>query len=1113
MYFFKRRSLLSVLLCFSPFVLSVAVLAQTPPTDLNLDTGMKPYETFDRAQENVNIAAGNLNVEIPLIHLPGRNGHDFTLSLAYNSQNWTPVASPGNGYSQNGSVPITTSSYIAWEYAQPGTNGESLGTTGWQLNIPVLYATGVTTPPACASWNNGCYGQSSATQSSQYTNFFVVMGDGTKYQFPYASFLNWLTTYTYPAPDNPDLEYIFTQPEPSEDFLIDYDLNGKYAGSFGQGVMLDLTNAANGTGTAVVRFRDGSQIQFNIDPGGFTQPVIDGSNVSPATANPSVWAPASALVDPNGNVIDGFPATPTGSTGAGIVPVGSPNLSQCKGQTGAQYQYMNSNGQPQTVTLCLSPQFPNVPPTWQTPAAGQEGVVSVSSGQIINMLSSVFLPDGLTYTFQYNQYGELTEITYPSGGYTRYKYAAIPNANYYEWTAAMTGGADRRVVVEKDTCPGQSTASLQSGYYGTSTPPNTCSVPEETTTYNNWAVVDPMGNETDYMFGGATCGVAPSATNTSGFLNFGYGVPTMELSRQVYQGPASSGKLLRAVFSNYYSGCQPDMKTSEMTVLPNGSWSETTWSYDTAPNIYYTPAITDHDGSVQSLASGETNNILVKSEYGFGPGPAPAPPSSTGNPVAPNLPLLRQTVNSYMATNPVNAVDYQQVPVYILNRLQQQTVYNGSGAQVAQTTYTYDSYTSGLAPTGAVQHGTPLNSYGVGYTTRGNVTQVSKWAGSGTPPVTASYQYDDAGNVLTKTDALGYSTRYSFADVWANSTCKPSGGPSAAFPTSITNAAGQTTSYTWNSCSGTMASITDPNKQTISFAYDSMDRRIRANYPDGGWTSLQYSDDSSTTLPIEITETKAINSGTNEVSTILLDGLSRVSQTQTVDPDNGSGFDTVLTTYDLAGNVYCVTNPFSSTSDATYGQTCYQYDALHRKVIQTQQDGSTLQWCYDGVKVNSQQSSSLCAQNLGTQWGDWVDSMDENSNHWQRTSDALGRLVEVMEPNGAPSSSGGSQTPTLETDYSYNALDDLIGVYQRGNGAADTPRMRSFTYDGLSRLLCASNPENSFASCPAAYSQYVPGTTGYSYDPDSNLPAKNEMPNPETTTSKRATTAAPWGVS
>jgi len=65
-------------------------------------------------------------------------------------------------------------------------------------------------------------------------------------------------------------------------------------------------------------------------------------------------------------------------------------------------------------------------------------------------------------------------------------------------------------------------------------------------------------------------------------------------------------------------------------------------------------------------------------------------------------------------------------------------------------------------------------------------------------------------------------------------------------------------------------------------------------------------------------------------------------------------------------------------------------------------------------------------------------------------------------------------------------------VDQKGNNANSAYwRTRTFTYDSLSRLLCASNPENSTAACPAtATSSYTAGTTGYTYDVNGNLLTK-----------------------
>jgi RHS repeat-associated protein len=71
------------------------------------------------------------------------------------------------------------------------------------------------------------------------------------------------------------------------------------------------------------------------------------------------------------------------------------------------------------------------------------------------------------------------------------------------------------------------------------------------------------------------------------------------------------------------------------------------------------------------------------------------------------------------------------------------------------------------------------------------------------------------------------------------------------------------------------------------------------------------------------------------------------------------------------------------------------------------------------------------------------------------------------------------------TIYSYDALGNLLQVDQKGSAPNDSTqwRTRTFTYDSLSRLLTATNPES--------------GTITYSYDDDGNLlqktsPAPNQ---------------------
>src|SRR5208337_3470600 len=139
-------------------------------------------------------------------------------------------------------------------------------------------------------------------------------------------------------------------------------------------------------------------------------------------------------------------------------------------------------------------------------------------------------------------------------------------------------------------------------------------------------------------------------------------------------------------------------------------------------------------------------------------------------------------------------------------------------------------------------------------------------------------------------------------------------------------------------------------------------------------------------------------------------------------------------------------NPYCSTSDPTYGITQFAYDALGRKIKTTLPDGSISAIAYAGNAT------------LTTDPPNGTTSVQ----HIQQ-SDGLGRLTSVCEVSASSLSSISTDTPSAcgvleiagtgySTTYAYNPLGNMLSVNQHGLA-------RSFTYDNLSRLLTALNPE------------------------------------------------------
>jgi len=436
-------------------------------------------------------------------------------------------------------------------------------------------------------------------------------------------------------------------------------------------------------------------------------------------------------------------------------------------------------------------------------------------------------------------------------------------------------------------------------------------------------------------------------------------------------------------------------------------------------------------------------NPIEKREYDFGAG-APGP-------------LRRRTDFTYLHTGNQNYLSRN-----ITKRVLIETVFDGSGAQVAKTTKEYDNYSHTGLPmqsSNAVQHDA---TYSTSFVYRGNVTAVGRWRNTDNATLTTVNQYDDAGNVVATVDPLGHKTSFDYTDSWSNGTCAPVGGQGKAYLTKITNAAGQTTTKKYDSCTGKVASTTDANLQITATTYDLMGRHSVVTLPDGGTSTWCYSDVQTAacydpSAAIRVQQTDAISSGPtviNKIQTTILDGLGRVKQTQlNSDP---SGVTYVDTTYDANGRKSTVTNPYRTTGEGTYGVTTFNYDPLDRSTSVVEPDGGVIATQYTG--------------NCTT-------TIDETLSARKTCVDGLGRLTQVFEDPA---------TLNYQTLYQYDALGNLTCIEQHGSAATGTGcssppssdatspwRVRRFSYNSLSQLLTATNPES--------------GTISYSYDNSGNL--------------------------
>jgi RHS repeat-associated protein len=473
------------------------------------------------------------------------------------------------------------------------------------------------------------------------------------------------------------------------------------------------------------------------------------------------------------------------------------------------------------------------------------------------------------------------------------------------------------------------------------------------------------------------------------------------------------------------------------TILEDGqTQSQKQYDYDSFTYVYHpnhcTYVLSGNDSNVAVTYTTSRGNVTEIRDYDWGSG-APGP-------------LIRKTDNVYGKNTDPNYLSRN-----IVDKITQQTIYDGSGSQIAQTQYEVDNYVAGTnglisSSSTAAQHDD--TNFPSTFTYRGNVTRVKRWRNTDSALLTTIYTYDDLGNIRAITDPLTHTSSYSNADSFANTSCPPTVGKTGqAYVTQLTNALSQNIQFKYFPCTGLKQARKDQNDINASRTgttqtYDLLGRKGLTQFPDGGQTTNSYIDSSASTVTTTVLITNTPTT-LNQVSTAILDGIGRPIQSQLTAPE-GTLF--VDTTYDALGRVSTVSNPHRASTLPTDGTTTTQYDSLSRVIKMIPPDGTST------------------SDNVTTSYaGNCTTVTDQAGKARKSCSDGLGRLTQVFED---PTSLN------YLTAYSYDVLGSLKNVSQAGS------RTRTFIYNSLSQLLTAANPES--------------GTTTYTYDNNGNVQTKTD---------------------
>src|SRR6266478_6254567 len=332
------------------------------------------------------------------------------------------------------------------------------------------------------------------------------------------------------------------------------------------------------------------------------------------------------------------------------------------------------------------------------------------------------------------------------------------------------------------------------------------------------------------------------------------------------------------------------------------------------------------------------------------------------------------------------------------NGLSSQTNYMyGPGAQITEQ----DDYDFGAGAPGGLLRKTETN-YGVNSSApRGNATMVTKQCLASCVSATSTYAYDETGQVTGVTDPRGNLTSYSFVDSYSSGTAP---GQTNAYLTQVTypnTGVAHVETFTYAYSDGQLTSSTDQNNHATNYFYnDSLRRLTETDYPDGGKTTITYSD---TAPSPTVTTSKLITSALPLTSVVVMDGLGQAVQTQTTsDPD---GTDYTDRTLDGLRHVWKQSNPHRSSSLSSDGTTTNYFDAIGRSCLIVPPDGAMP----SGNPCSGQPSNTV----FTSYSGNTVTVTDETGNSRTSVTDALGRLVEVDEPGAASPSTSGSGSGSI----------------------------------------------------------------------------------------------------
>lgn len=528
------------------------------------------------------------------------------------------------------------------------------------------------------------------------------------------------------------------------------------------------------------------------------------------------------------------------------------------------------------------------------------------------ILSEVALPNGTKYEFKYNQFGEITKLIHPTGGYEKFEYGQIirmgerPSPTFDK----ANRGVKKHWIYNSDGTLEQLwqyDASVNNNQY-----PVPATAPYEIT------ITAPDGSQTKrflHRTGGSNFGFVDPAAGRA-YEEYIYGKPNAQGERRLYSRKNTEWTSLPPR-NNGIGKRDPYIKSETQYIIEEGDNAlkkTTAYEYDDELNV---KKIIEYPYEVVSGSTVMFRPLNPPYPCPDDCGPTATPtPAPTPNPT-PAVSPIRTTEMSYLpTTNPAPTAD----GVYLLGLPTLKVIRDGQNNIVAKSEMFYDE-NNHLVSSGAVGAGWVQPTW----TKRGQLTSSRSYSDIATNQFVETHTlYDQYGNVRKTRDPKNNESEIQYdATFYAYPTkvITPAPDPyNSDFGTTQTSQV----ETTYDLATGLPLSVTNDFGQITKTEYDVYLRPWRV-YPDNyvaPETQTIYGvPDANGQLSASqrfVKVRKQIDQTNWEEATTWFDGLGRTIKTQTKD-SQGDVFSE--TKYDGMGRVSMTTNPYRAGETVLWNLT------------------------------------------------------------------------------------------------------------------------------------------------------------------------------------------------